>query len=109
MNRIELQNFVEQRNEYEKIIGFNVIEDCNKIIQVGAYTLDTNDKSEVILSLSQFPTQYSTKSIEKLLKIKWECSMGSEEPDIEVYNAKDWYRMRKIALDTIISFHSDCA
>lgn len=106
MNNIELQNFVEQRNEYERIIDFNVIEDCNKIVQVGAYTLDTNDKSEVILSSSKFPTQYSEKSVEKLLKINWESKNSTRKPNIEVYNVKDWYRMRKSALDKIINFYS---
>lgn len=82
MNNIELQNFIEQRNEYEKIIGFNVIEDCNKIVQVGDYTLDTNDKNEVILSLSKFPRQYSEKSVEKLLKINWESKNSTKKPNI---------------------------
>lgn len=106
MNNIELQNFIKQRNQYKRIIDFNVIENCNKIIQVGAYTLDTNDKSEVILSLSKFPTQYSEKSVKKLLKINWEIRNSKKEPKIEVFNVKDWYRMRKSALDTIINFYS---
>lgn len=106
MNNTELQNFIEQRNEYKRIIDFNVIENCNKIVQVGAYTLCTNAKSEVILSLSKFPTQYSEKSVKKLLKINWETKNSSKKPNIEIYNVKDWYRMRKSALDKIINFYS---
>jgi len=105
MNNLNLHNFIKLKKEYEKVLNFNIIERCNKIVQAGAYTLATNKNNRVILSSSKFPMQFSDESVKELLKIKWE-SPNDIKPTVKVYNVKDWYGMKKEALDTIIDFYS---
>lgn len=46
----EIDEFISLRKEYEKIVTSKVLENCNKIVQIGAFTAELKEDGNIALS-----------------------------------------------------------
>lgn len=67
---------------------------ANKIVEVGAYTLGTDEKNMVVLQNTDEPEQFSQETVREIEeKCNFTNPFGQVEPVVWFY--KDWYK-RKI-------------
>ena len=98
----EFEDYRNLKNEYTKIVNTKILEDNNKIVQIGAYTASIDEKGNVELSRTQFPSQFTEDVASKILNMNW-VSNSEKKPTLEILNVKDWYQNRIKALDSILT------
>ncbi len=98
----EFEDYRNLKNEYNKVVNTKILEHCNKIVQIGAYTAKLDENGNVELSRTRFPSQFTEETATKILNMKWVSDTG-KKPTLEILNAKDWYQSRINALDTILT------
>jgi hypothetical protein len=91
----------ERANAYERILDTQILEHCNCIVQVGAMTLTTNERREVVPQLTAYPTQFSEESVTVIMGITF-YNGQDEVVKAEVFKVKDWYSKRLIQLNEAI-------
>lgn len=87
--------------EYERILDTRILEHCNCIVQVGAMTLTTNERREVVPQLTAFPTQFSEESVAIIMGITF-YNGKDEVVKAEVFKAREWYKKELISLNDVI-------
>ncbi len=98
----ELIAKLQQRaNAYERILDTQILEHCNCIVQVGAMTLTTNERREVVPQLTAFPTQFSEESMAIIMGITFHNGKD-EVVKAEVFKVREWYRKELISLKDVI-------
>jgi deoxyxylulose-5-phosphate synthase len=71
--------------------GYSILERCNQIVQIGAYTIGTDEDGKVKLCLVDFPTQFSDKAIAEIKAMTFTNGHG-ERIHPTVYGVREWYR-----------------
>lgn len=99
----EFEDYRNLKVEYTKIVNTRILENSNKIVQIGAYTAKLDDNGNVELSRTYFPSQYTEETALKILNMNWVSRSSIQKPTLEVLNAKDWYQNRTNALDSILT------
>lgn len=98
----EFEDFRELKKEYSKIANIKILEHCNRIVQIGAYTAELDENGKVVLSQTKFPSQFTEETALEILNMKW-VSNSERKPTLEILNTKDWYLIRIKAIDSILS------
>ncbi len=101
ISKKEIDDYLELKKQYTNIVNTNILENCNKIVQIGAYTAEVGKNNSIILSRNKFPSQFAEKSANDIVNMNW-TSSNNKKANVEVYNIKDWYRGKIEALDFII-------
>lgn len=98
-----IQNKKELIEKYKKHIepkDYSIIQNCNWIVTVGAYTV-SSDNGSVVLQNVDWPTQYSYKSVNEIKKIKFTNKFG-EIVIPKVIDAMNWYKNQIKMLEEFI-------
>lgn len=97
MNKSELNHiivaFKEQLMNYQHQLDVKVLDKCPFVVQVGALTVTTDYDGRIITQNSPFPTQFSQKSVDQILSIRFENHLG-EVIIPNVFYRNDWYHER---------------
>ena len=97
----EIEKYKKLKKQYLGIVNTNILEYCNKIVQIGAYTAEL-DENEIILSRTKFPSQFSEKSAEEIANMNWR-STNDKKANVEIYSVNEWYNEKIQALNYIIN------
>jgi hypothetical protein len=98
----EIEEYKRLKKQYQSIVNTSILEHCNKIIQIGAYTAELNEDNNVILSRTKFPSQFSEKSATQIVRMDWRTT-NDKKANVEIYNVKEWYKDKIQSLDFIIN------
>ncbi len=80
----------ERLKSYISKIEFPCIENTPFIVEVGAYTVGTDDNGVVILQNVQFPMQFSKTAINEIKAMKFsDCFNNPVQP--KIYSKYEWY------------------
>lgn len=102
-----LIKIIEKKKLYEEVIetSHKVITRTPFIVEVGAYTIGTNENNIIELQFKRSPTQWSKESTEDILE---KCKFTNPEGPVipTVYGYIDWYRKElKIINDVLMSYN----
>ncbi|MDN3513841.1 MAG: hypothetical protein NG747_05510 [Candidatus Brocadia sp.] len=90
-----IKNTIAELRERVKIysheLELNILEEANKIVEVGALTVGTDSKGKIIAQNVLHPTQFAQKAVEKILTMNWRNGNGKRIEPL-VYRRNDWYR-----------------
>ncbi|NUO07546.1 MAG: hypothetical protein HUU08_02535 [Candidatus Brocadia sp.] len=90
-----IKNTIAELRERAKIysheLELNILEEANKIVEVGALTVGTDSKGKIIAQNVLYPTQFAQKAVEKILTMNWRNGNGKRIEPL-VYGRNDWYR-----------------
>ncbi len=78
---------------YSHELELNILEEANKIVEVGALTVGIDSKGKIIAQNVLYPTQFSQKAVEIILTMNWRNG-NEERVEPLVYGRNDWYRER---------------
>jgi hypothetical protein len=99
----EIAQYIELKEEYLDFLSNLILEKCNKIVQIGAYTADLGEFGMVRLSRNKFPMQFTEKTAKEISEMSWQ-SNTPKKPIIKIFNVKDWYKSKIETLNKIIAF-----
>ena len=92
---------------YQTIIDTPVLERTNKIVEVGALTVTCSDDNSTVDNLTlknaTFPTQFSEKAVEKILKCEFISNSTGEVIEPIVFNIKEWYKQRLESIEMLLN------
>ncbi len=106
ITKTEIDAYKELKKQYTNIVNTSILENCNKIVQIGAYTAEIDKNNIVTLSRNKFPSQFTEKSANDIVNMNW-TSSNNKKANIEIYNIKDWYRGKIEALNFIIKNYNN--
>ncbi len=98
----EIEGYKELKKQYESIVNTSILENYNKIIQIGAYTAELDENKKVILSQTKFPSQFTEQTATKIINMNW-VTINNKKANVEIYNVKEWYKEKIQSLDFIIN------
>lgn len=105
MDLLYIKNTIAELRERDKIysheLELNILEEANKIVEVGALTVGTDSKGKIIAQNVLYPTQFSQKAVENILTMNWRNGNG-ERVEPLVYGRNDWYRERLKMINDIL-------
>lgn len=87
----------------EKHLQNNVIERCNYIIEVGAFTVSTNTNRRTKLCNISEPTQFTKDAVDQILTIKF-VSKNGKKVEPKIFTSSKWYQEKLTALDEAINY-----
>lgn len=100
-----IKNAIAELRERAKIysheLELNILEEANKIVEVGALTVGTDSKGKIIAQNVLYPTQFAQKAVEKILTMNWRNGNGKRIEPL-VYGRNDWYRERLKTINGIL-------
>lgn len=100
-----IKNAIAELRERAKIysheLELNILEEANKIVEVGALTVGTDSKGKIIAQNVLYPTQFAQKAVEKILTMNWRNGNGKRIEPL-VYGRNDWYRERLKTINDIL-------
>ncbi len=102
INKKKIDDYLELKKQYINIVNTNILENCNKIVQIGAYTAEVGKNNSIILSRNKFPSQFTEKSANDIVNMNW-TSTNNKKANVKIYDIKEWYREKTEALDFIIN------
>ena len=86
---------------YSHELELSILEEANKIVEVGALTVGIDSKGKIIAQNVLYPTQFSQKAVENILTMNWRNGNG-ERVEPLVYGRNDWYRERLKTINDIL-------
>jgi len=85
-----IEELEERLQSYISAIKYPCLEYTPFIVEVGALTVGTDDKSVVIVENKRFPTQFSEKAVKEICSMTFkDCFDKIVQP--KVYGKHEWY------------------
>jgi|GEM_PF-866577 len=113
MEKLKLHQAVEElKKQYQNLqnqIEFQVLDNCNFIVEIGALTISTDETGKVITQNSDHPTQFTQKVVDEILSITFRNG-NNEIAEPIVYGRNEWYNTRaKMIAESLELFENEFA
>lgn len=88
-----LEDLIERSKDYQHQVELRVLDRCPFIIQVGAFTVSTDENGKVITQNSNYPAQFTQTAVDEILTMTFRNGNGDVVIP-KVYSRVEWFQER---------------